>query len=41
MPRCQGRRVVVITPREFEAELILRGWCKPADVAELKAKEGR
>jgi hypothetical protein len=38
MPRCQGRRIVVISPVEYEVELILRGWAKPADVLAIKGK---
>jgi hypothetical protein len=38
MPRIQGKRIIVITLEEFEAECCLLGWCRPADVSDLKAQ---
>jgi hypothetical protein len=37
MPLVQGRRIVVITLKKYEAEICLSGWLKPEDVPAAKA----
>ena len=38
MPLAQGKRIEIITRKEFEVEMCLEGWCKPEDVPDLKAR---
>lgn len=40
MPRVQGKRIKVITAREYEAARVLSGWLAPADVKSYKARKG-
>jgi hypothetical protein len=32
MPLAQGKRIVIITRKEYDKEVCLVGWLKPADV---------